>query len=99
MCHFTLNGEMYIVGGGNSGDFLNQSPLGPLSTYQCLKINKIILDHPSNIPYRTRNYRIGKTEVEQLPDIPFEMQSGRCLNYDGESVIFTASWNKEIISK
>lgn len=69
MCHFTLNGEMYIVGGGNT-------------------------DHPSNIPFRKRNYRVDKTEVVQLPDIPFEMQSGRCINYDGESVMFTAAWNK-----
>jgi len=27
------------------------------------------------------------------------MQSGRCINYDGESVLFTAAWNKERISK
>ena len=73
MCHFTLNGEMYIVGGGYS----NTS---------------------DNIPYRFRNYRIGKTEIEQLSDLTFEMQSGRCINYDGESVLFTASWNKERIS-
>lgn len=61
--------------------------------------NRFLLDHPSNIPFRRRNYRVDKTEVVQLPDIPFEMQSGRCINYDGESVMFTASWNKERISK
>ena len=74
MCHFTLNGEMYIVGGGYSSS-------------------------SDNIPYRFRNYRIGKTEIEQLSDLTFEMQSGRCINYDGESVLFTASWNKERISE
>ena len=30
----------------------------------------------------------------QLPNLPFQLQQGRCANYDGDHVMFTAGYNK-----
>lgn len=42
-----------------------------------------------------RQYKVVGNEITQLPDLNFGFKGGRCLNYDGENVLFIGDFNND----